>query len=141
MGLAGAHDALPAASSQLNVTPARVAAQGAQPESDEYRRADAIVHSIPGDRRELASQREQVMALLLAMLLGNDQGVLGKQRIEIASRMGNEVAEAAFGLRGTLAQSLHPMQRLPLAAVAFPVLRLRPRPELDAFMEIGRAHV
>src|SRR3546814_14468411 len=49
--------------------------------------------------------------------------------------MGNEVAEATFGLRGTLAQSLHPMQRLPLAAVAFPVLRLRPRPELDAFMD------
>src|SRR3546814_1193154 len=75
------------------------------------------------------------MPLLLAMLLGNDQGVLGKQRIEIASRMGNEVAEATFGLRGTLAQSLHPMQRLPLAAVAFPALRLRPRPELDAFMD------
>src|SRR3546814_6930585 len=72
---------------------------------------DAIVHSIPGDLRELARQREQVMPLLLAMLLGNDQGVLGKQRIEIASRMGNEVAEATFGLRGTLAQSLHPMQR------------------------------
>src|SRR3546814_5551774 len=68
-------------------------------------------------------------------IFGNDQGVLGKQRIEIASRMGNEVAEATFGLRGTLAQSLHPMQRLPLAAVAFPVLRLRPRPELDALMD------
>src|SRR3546814_132885 len=135
MGLAGAHDALPASSSQFNVTPAMVASQVAQPESDDYRRADAIVHSIPGDLRELARQREQVMPLLLAMLLGNDQGVLGKQRIEIASRMGNEVAEATFGLRGTLAQSLHPMQRLPLAAVAFPVLRLRPRPELDAFMD------
>src|SRR3546814_19257914 len=79
MGLAGAHDALPASSSQFNVTPAMVASQVAQPESDDYRRADAIVHSIPGDLRELARQREQVMPLLLAMLLGNDQGGLGKQ--------------------------------------------------------------
>src|SRR3546814_7099571 len=103
---------------------------------------DAIVHSIPGDLRELARQREQVMPLLLAMLLGNDQGVLGKQRIEIASRMGNEVAEATFGLRGTLAQSLYPMQRLPLAAVAFPVLRLRSEEhtsELQSLMRISYA--
>src|SRR5690606_30689349 len=135
MGLAGAHEVLPAAATQLNVTPAMVAAQVAQPESDDYRRADAIVFSIPDALRELARDREQVMPLLLAMLLGSDQAVLGKQRIEIASRMGNEMAEAAFGLRGTLAQSLHPMQRLPLASLAFPVLRLRPRPQLDAFMD------
>src|SRR5690606_12099945 len=97
MGLAGAHEVLPAAATQLNVTPAMVAAQVAQPESDDYRRADAIVFSIPDALRELARDREQVMPLLLAMLLGSDQAVLGKQRIEIASRMGNEMAEAAFG--------------------------------------------
>jgi Zn-dependent protease with chaperone function len=135
LGLAGAHEALPSAAARVNVTPAMVASQVAQPESNDYRRADAIVHSIPGDLRELARQREQVMPLLLGLLLGSDPAVLGKQRIEIASRMGNEVADAAFGLRGALAQSLHPMQRLPLAALAFPVLRLRPRPQLDAFMD------
>src|SRR3546814_15188716 len=125
MGWAGAHDALPAASSQLNVTPAMVASQVAQPESDDYRRADAIVHSIPGDLRELARQREQVMPLLLAMLLGNDQGVLGKQRIEIASRMGNAVAEATFGLRGTLDNSLRQMLRSRTAAVSSPLVARR----------------
>ena len=137
MGLAGAHDALPEATSQINVTPAMVASQVAQPEADDYRRADAIVHAIPEDLRELARQRDQVMPLLLGMLLGshNDPAVLGKQRIEIASRLGAEAADAAFACRRTLAQSLHPMQRLPLAAVAFPVLRLRPRPELEAFMD------
>jgi Zn-dependent protease with chaperone function len=135
MGLAGAHDALPAASSRINVTPAMVASQVALPEADDYRRADAIVHAIPDDLRELARQREQVMPLLLGMLLGSDPAVLGKQRIEIVERLGTGAADAAFACRGTLAQSLHPMQRLPLAALAFPVLRLRPRPELDAFMD------
>src|SRR5690606_34367983 len=141
MGLAGAHDALPAAATRLNVTPAMVSAQVAQPESDDYRRADAIVHSIPDALRELARDREQVMPLLLAMLLGSDQAVLGKQRIEIASRMGNEMAEAAFALRGTLGQALHPMQRLPLASLSFQVLRLRPRPQLDVFMDTVAATV
>ncbi len=135
MGLSGARDALPAAESHLNVTPAMVASQVAQPEADDYRRADAIMHAIPDDLRELARQRDRVMPLLLGMLLGSDPAVLGKQRIEIASRMGTETADAAFALRSTLAQSLHPMQRLPLAAVAFPVLRLRPRPELDVFVD------
>ena len=135
MGLAGAHDALPAASSRINVTPAMVASQVAQPEQDDYRRADAIVNTIPDDLRELARQRDQVMPLLLGMLLASDPAVLGKQRIEIASRMGNEAAEVALAFRGRLAQALHPMQRLPLAALAFPVLRLRPRPELEVFMD------
>jgi Zn-dependent protease with chaperone function len=135
MGLAGARDALPAASSRINVTPAMVASQVALPEAKDYRRADAIVHAIPDDLRERARQRDQVTPLLLGMLLGRDPAVLGKQRIEIASRLGTPVADAAFACRTTLAQSLHPMQRLPLAALAFPVLRLRPRPELDAFMD------
>ena len=30
---------------------------------------------------------------------------------------------------------LHPMLRLPLASLAFPALRRRPRPQLDVFME------
>ena len=33
------------------------------------------------------------------------------------------------------------MLRLPLAAMAFPVLRLRPRPQLDAFMDSVHAVV
>jgi Zn-dependent protease with chaperone function len=135
MGLAGAHDALPAASSQINVTPAMVASQVALPEADDYRRADAIVNTIPDDLRELARQRERVMPLLLALLLGGDDTVLGKQRSEITARLGAAAADEAFASRQRLSAHLHPMQRLPLAALAFPVLRLRPRPDLDAFID------
>ncbi|MDN5782571.1 MAG: M48 family metallopeptidase, partial [Luteimonas sp.] len=135
MGLAGPRDALPAATSRFNVTPAMVASQVAQPEPDDYRRADAIVGTIPDDLRELARQRERVVPLLLALLLGDDEQVLGKQRSEITARLGEAVAEQTFAYRQALAASLHPMQRLPLAALAFPVLRLRPRPQLDTFMD------
>jgi peptidase M48-like protein len=129
------HGTLPAASTRLNVTPPMVAAQVAQPEPDDYRRADAIVNTIPAGLRELARQREAVVPLLLALLLGGDDTVQAKQRTEITARMGAAVAEAAFAQQAQIAATLHPMQRLPLAALSFPVLRMRPRPQLDTFMD------
>ncbi len=127
--------ALPTPAARLNVTPAMVAAQVAQPEADDYRRADAIVTAIPDDLRDLARRREAVMPLLLGLLLGGDEAVQARQRSEIAARMGEAMAAEAFARRERMAAGLHPMQRLPLAALAFPVLRLRPRPQLDAFMD------
>jgi len=135
MGLDTQRGALPAATSQLNVTPPMVAAQVAQPEPDDYRRADAIVNTIPDELRELARQREAVVPLLLALLLGGDDAVQAKQRTEITARMGAAATDAAFACRQRIAATLHPMQRLPLAALSFPVLRLRPRPQLDTFMD------
>jgi Zn-dependent protease with chaperone function len=135
MGLAPQRGELPAAASQLNVTPPMVAAQVAQPEPDDYRRADAIVTTIPDDLRALARQRESVVPLLLSLLVGGDDAVQAKQRAEITARMGAAVADAAFASRQQVAATLHPMQRLPLAALAFPVLRMRPRPQLDSFMD------
>ncbi|MGH8031363.1 MAG: M48 family metallopeptidase [Luteimonas sp.] len=148
-GLAPASLPLPSASTRINVTPPMVAAQVAQPQPDDYRRADAIVSAIPDALREQARQRDAVMPLLLALLLDADAGVQRKQRVEIASRMGEATAARAVELRGELAdgpgsspgQALHPIQRLPLAALAFPVLRLRPRPQLDTFLDVVAAMV
>lgn len=135
LGLAPASQALPAAETRLNVTPPMVSAQVAQPEPDDYRRADSIVASIPEALRSLARQREEVSPLLLALLVGGSNAVRAKQRVEIASRMGEAVAARAFELQEAVAGGLHPMQRLPLAALAFPTLRLRPRPQLDTFTD------
>ena len=49
------------------------------------------------------------------------------------------VAVTARALREQIGAGLHPMLRLPLAALAFPVLRLRPRPELDTFLDTVHA--
>ena len=135
LGLAPQVAALPAAGTRLNVTPPMVSAQVAQPEANDYRRADAIVSAIPDELRALTRQRDSVMPLLFALLIGGSDAVQGKQRTEIAARMGEAAATAAFELHARLAASLHPMQRLPLAALAFPVLRMRPRPQLDTFMD------
>ena len=142
MGLDGGSVArLPDAATQLNVTPPMVVAQVAQPAADDYRRADAIVSTVPEALRTLAAQRDAVMPLLLALLLDDGEATAAIQRTEIAARLGAATADRAVQLHGQLTDELHPMLRLPLAALAFPVLRLRPRPELDTFLDTVHAVV
>src|SRR5690606_22811497 len=59
------------------------------------------------------------------------------QHAALVARHGQAVADAAWHAGSTLA-GLHPMLRLPLAELAFPALRNRPRPEQDAIM--GSVH-
>ena len=139
LGLTGGSGAsLPDAGRRVRVSPPRVAAQVATPAVDDYQRADAIVGAIPDALRDLARDREAVMPLLLALLLaegnGEGDGVLDAQRREIAARLDEGAADHAVRIHQQLTADLHPMLRLPLAALAFPVLRLRPRPQLEAFL-------
>jgi hypothetical protein len=135
----GAH--LPEAAREMHVTPPMVAAQVATPAADDYRRANAIASGIPEALRDLATQRDAVMPLLFALLLADDEALAGRQHFEIAARLGGDVADHAARIHQQLVADLHPMLRLPLAAMAFPVLRLRPRPRLDAFMDTVHAVV
>lgn len=142
LGLAGGSGTrLPGVTQALSVTPPMVAAQVAAPGADDYRRADGIVIAIPDALRDLARQRESVMPLLLGLLLADDEALAERQRVDIAARLGSEVADHALRIHQQLTADLHPMLRLPLAALAFPVLRLRPRPQLDAFMDTVQAVV
>jgi hypothetical protein len=129
---------LPDAKSAVPVTAPMVIAQVAQPRPDDYRRADAIAARLPDALRALATGRDTVVPLLCALLLDADEALAGRQMMEIEARLGTAVAAHAREMRGDVS-SLHPMLRLPLAALAFPVLRLRPRPELDAFLDTVHA--
>ncbi|KQZ60276.1 peptidase M48 Ste24p [Lysobacter sp. Root559] len=123
------------------VTPPMVAAQVARPGADDYRRADLIAATLPDGLRALAAQRDAVVPLLLALLLDDDAQIAARQHYEIAARLGPELADEARRLRLQALADLHPMLRLPLASLAFPVLRLRPRPQLDMFMDAVQAAV
>lgn len=141
MGLDVHAGVLPARDGQFDVTPPMVSAQVGSPAADDYRRADAIAHAMPEALRTLARSREAVLPLVLALLLDGDATIRGHQRAEIAARLGDAVAQGALALHGGELVALHPMQRLPLAAIAFPVLRRRPRPELEAFLDTVHAVV
>lgn len=146
MGLTGPYPStvaepppLPAADASLALAPARVAAQVATPGADDYTRADAIAAALPDALRAMAVQRDGAMPLLLGLLLDADEALAMRQRGEIAARLGEGTADHATRIHEQLTADLHPMLRLPLAALAFPTLRLRPRPELDAFLDTVRA--
>ncbi len=141
MGLDGHAAPLPSRDTRLDVTPPMVAAQVGSPEADDYRRADAIVHAMPPALRARAQSREAVVPMVLGLLLDDEAALRGRQLPEITARMGDEVAREALALHGGDLQQLHPMQRLPLAALAFPVLRRRPRPELETLLDTVHAIV
>jgi Zn-dependent protease with chaperone function len=140
LGLVGGSvAALPAVGAELAMNPSTVVAQVATPSPGDYARADAIATRIPASLRALAGQRDAVMPLLLGLLLDDEPGLAANQRMEIAARLGADVADAATRLRAGELAGLHPMLRLPLAALAFPVLRLRPRPQLESFLDAVQA--
>lgn len=143
MGLAADGVAvLPDARSELAVTPPMVSAQVANPGDDDYRHADAIVATLPGELASFARQREAVKPLLLGLLLDDaDAAVRARQHVEVSTRLGDGVASLAEELRAGPLLDLHPAYRLPLAQLAFPLLRMRPRPELEAFMDTVHAVV
>jgi len=132
---------LPGAAQELSMTPPMVAAQVAMPTADDYTRADTIATAIPDALRDLAADRDAVMPMLLGLLLDADEALAERQQVEIAARLGDDIAGHAVRIHQQLTAELHPMLRLPLAALAFPVLRLRPRPQLDAFMDTVHALV
>lgn len=126
---------LPGSGSLFAITPPMVVAQVAHPNQDDYHRADAITRVMPPALQQMARDREWVMPLLIGLLLSDADPVLANQRSEIVYRMGEGVADTAQALRREHLAGLHPMLRLPLASLAFPALRHRPRPQLDTFLD------
>src|SRR5690606_37766434 len=108
---------------------------------DDYRRADTIVATMPAELRTIAGRRDGAGMLLLGLLLDDDADVADRQRSEIVARLGVQAAAEARRLRDEYLHALHPLLRMPLAALAFPAMRLRPRPELATFLDTVHAVV
>src|SRR5690606_19695114 len=132
---------LPAQSANIDVTPPMVSAQVADPDEEDYRRADAIVAGLPGQLRAMASLREGAMPLLLGLLLAPDEEVADLQRSEIVARLGVGVAAGPRRLPGGPLAPRLPRLRLPRASLASPTLPLRPRRELATFLDTVHAVV
>src|SRR5690606_867145 len=95
----------------------------------------------PQGLRTLASTRGSAMPLVLALLRDHDPRLAQAQDVEVAARLGAAVANHAREIHAGDVARLHPQLRLPLASLAFPLLRLRPRPEIDAFLDTVHAVV
>lgn len=124
--------ALPGRRAQMRVSPAHVAAQIGNPAQDDYDTADAIHRQVPKDLQTAAHDQTQAMELIFALLLDADEAIVTRQLSMIASHAGSSAMATTESLLPKIA-GLHPMLRLPLAAMAFPSIRRFPRPNLQQF--------
>ncbi|MBS0566893.1 MAG: M48 family metallopeptidase [Proteobacteria bacterium] len=124
---------LPPADAAVALTPHKVVNQVAHPGADDYRAANAIHTTIDDALRARAYSAERAPQVVLALALDADTGLRAKQLALIEKYFG---ADARAGIEEIAADiaNLHPMQRLPLAQLAFPALRKRARGELQTLV-------
>lgn len=126
---------LPPADAVVRVEPERVSRQVGNPGTDDHRAAGIIHTAIPDLLRQAAYRQERAMAVVFALLLAPDAVVRARQSDSIERWFDAGTRADAETLALIVAQ-LHPLQHLPLAALAFPALRRRPRPQLDRFIAV-----
>lgn len=124
---------LPHAQASLAVSAAQVAEQVGHPQSDDYRAAGAIRAALPAALRDAAADPADVEALVFALALSRDGAVRERQLALVERGRDGVVRDRVAALAALVAQA-HPMQRLPLASLAFPLLRRKPRPQLQQFV-------
>lgn len=139
MGLAGAPargsgTPLPQAGTRVPAAPDAVTASVGVLAEDAQQRAGAILGQLPDELLTRARAADTVVPLVFGLLLSEHEQVRTNQHAALAARHGKPIADAAWREAGALA-TLHPLLRLPLAEVAFPALRARPRPEQDAILD------
>jgi Zn-dependent protease with chaperone function len=116
------------------ITAAGVLAQVGSPGRDDYQAATQLHARIPPAVAAAARDPRGALAVLLALAI-SEHPDLKSQQLQIVSKSFDAAsAEATQRLVAALAD-LHPMLRLPLAQVAFPALKRRPRPEIDRFVK------
>lgn len=125
--------ALPAAAAEIAVSPQQLAATAGQPEQADFAAAGRLREQLPTALLDAAHTHDQAIPLVLAMLLDADRAIHARQLAEIAEGIDEETAESTRAI-GVAVAELHPLLRLPLAALAFPALRRRPRPQLDRLL-------
>jgi Zn-dependent protease with chaperone function len=130
---ASSADVLPQANAEISLTPKKVVTQIAHPGSDDYRAGTAIHNTISEDLRTLAYMADRGFQVVYALTLDADAGVRAKQ-LRIIEKHHDAAVRAQVEEMSAQIGGLHPMQRLPLAQLAFPSLRRQPRPQLQGFL-------
>ena len=124
---------LPPAAQEMRLSANGVSSQVGNPDTGDYVAAAALSASIPDALNVAAHGREESMLVVYALLLHADATVRSRQ-IEVITHYHDAGSAAEVIALAEQTKALHPMQRLPLAAMAFPALRRHPRPKLQVFV-------
>lgn len=123
---------IPTRGAELAITAAGVAAQVASPGTDDYRAATDLHAQIPAALATAARDPRGALGVVFALAISEHPDLQAQQIQSVAQAFDAALADATRNLVAQMAD-LHPMLRLPLAQLAFPALKRRPRPEIDAF--------
>jgi Zn-dependent protease with chaperone function len=126
---------LPDARADVAVQPSRVAGQVGAPKQDDFVTADTIQNRIPPLLLEAARAQRSADRVIYALLLDADPAIRARQLEMVVAHAGPE-GESETRLMREAVETLHPMQRMPLAAIALPALRRHPRPWLNEFVQL-----
>lgn len=121
---------LPHVDARTPIAAAAVAAQVGQADHADFAAAAQVRNAVPDELTAAARSPQQALPLVLALALAMEGAVRAQQAQLIAQAFAAPVAEAVGVLAPAVAQ-LHPLTRLPLAAMAFPALRRQPRAEIE----------
>lgn len=129
LGFAEPQAGLPAESERVTVHAGQVAGHVGNPDEADYRLAHDVLANLPAELAEAAHQRDQATALVLGLLISGRPEVRAAQRKALEGLVAPEWLTSAWQL-SERCRGLHPLQRLPLAELAFPRLRRYPRTAL-----------
>jgi len=132
---AAAPPPLPAANSDVRLRARGVIAQVGNPAADDFRAAAQIAAAIEPALRELAHAQASAPALVVALALDADATLQVPQLALASAAFGAAFAAEVASVVGRMS-GLHPLQRLPLAAIAFPALRRRPSTWLVRYIDL-----
>jgi Zn-dependent protease with chaperone function len=124
---------MPHANAAIKLAVAQATQQAAAPTQADIVNAGTISAAMPESLRAAAYMSERAPQLVLAMMLDANDDVRAKQ-LRIVEKYYDASVRAGVEELAADMRQLHPLQRLPLAQLAFPVLRRRPRPQLQGFL-------
>ncbi len=130
-----AHGALPEDAEEFSLSAEQVVNQVGHPDTGDFVAAAALSMTIPPLLDQAAHSRDGALAVVCALALNAGAQVRSQQLAAIVRAFDAGTAELTEELATYCAQ-LHPMQRLPLAALSFPALRSRPRDQLKALVDL-----
>ena len=112
-----------------------VAPRVANPSLDHVRYAELLRADLPEALADAAHTHDHVIDLVLAVLVDAAGRAPAPHLARIEESRGADSRAAVEALLPHFAR-LHPVQRAPLLAIAFPALKRRPEPELETFREL-----
>lgn len=124
---------LPAHNATIKFTSNNVVQQIGGAKAADFHTAAALNDSIPDRLRVAAYMQEHAMQVVFALLVEAEGTVKEKQLALIEKQHDLAMRQGVEKLLDDIA-TLHPMQYLPLAGLAFPALRRKSRPVLQQFL-------